>query len=135
MRKLISAIPFILVLITLSACASTFKGVEVEGGAIYLRGELKGNVSAPLPKVETIVKEVMEELDFVAIDVISDKLKGEVKARMADGARVKVGIEAEDFESTQLRIRVGSFGNQSISRQIYKHIQRRLHGKTDGSAG
>ncbi len=121
---------FFLVIIILSACATTFRGVEVEPGATYFQGELKTLLSAPLPKVESVVKEVMEELDFVAVDLQSDKLRARARARMADGTRVKIGIEAEDFESTRIRIRVGTFGDQSISRQIYKHIQRRLKGNS-----
>ena len=115
-----------MLIISLGACESTFHGVEVEEGATYFQGELRALLPAPLPRVEKIVAEVMEELDFVAIDSVSDKLKGEVHARMADGKAVKVEIEAEDFESTEVRIRVGTFGDQSISRQIYKHIQRRI---------
>ena len=121
-RILVSA----LFLLGLAGCASTFKGIEVEGGAEYLRGELRGLLGAPLPEVEDAAKEVMEELDFVAISVLSDKLRGEVKAQMADGTKVKIKLDAEDFESTQLKIHVGSFGNQAVSRQIYKHIRREL---------
>ena len=130
MKKQLRNLSFFMVIIGLSACATTFRGVEVEPGATYFQGALKALLEAPLPRVETVVKEVMEELDFVAIDVVSDKLKAEVRARMADGTRVKIRIDAEDFETTWIRIRVGTFGEQSISRQIYKHIQRQLEGNS-----
>lgn len=112
----------------LTACASTFRGVQVEPGVIYFQGELRSLVPVPLPRLESVVKQVMTDLDFVAVDVVSDKLKAEGKARMADGTRVKIGLEAEDFESTHIKIRVGTFGDQAISRQIYKHIQKGLKG-------
>lgn len=112
----------------LAACASTFRGVQVEPGVMYFQGELRSLVPVPLPRLEAVVKQVMTDLDFVAVDVVSDKLKAEGKARMADGTRVKIGLEAEDFESTHIKIRVGTFGDQAISRQIFKHIQKGLKG-------
>ncbi len=107
-------------------CTSTFKAVEADPGFTFLRGQLRGTLEAPLPEVETAVKAAMEDLDFVGIDVVSDKLKGEIKARMADGTKVKVAIEALDFESTEVKIKVGTWGDQSISVQILRHIRKKL---------
>ncbi|MCK5379704.1 MAG: DUF3568 family protein [Acidobacteria bacterium] len=107
-------------------CTSTFKAVEADPGFTFLRGTLKGVLSAALPTVEAATLAAMEELDFVAVDVISDKLKGTVKARMADGTKVSVKLQAEDFESTMVKIKVGTWGDQSISVQILRHIQKKL---------
>ena len=107
-------------------CKSTFKGVEADPGFTYLRSQLAGVLKAPLPSVETATVTAMEGLDFVAIDVVSDKLKGTIKARMADGTKVFIKIAAIDFESTEIKIKVGTWGDQSISVQILRHIQREL---------
>lgn len=107
-------------------CKSTFKGVEADPGFTYLRSQLTGVLQAALPAVETATKAAMEELDFVAVDVVSDKLKGTINARMADGTKVSIKIEAVDFESTALKIKVGTWGDQSISVQILRHIQKQL---------
>ncbi len=107
-------------------CTSTFKAVEADPGFTFLRGTLRGVLASAQPKVETATVAAMEELDFVAVDVISDKLKGTVKARMADGTKVSVKLQAEDFESTTVKIKVGTWGDQSISVQILRHIQKKL---------
>ena len=107
-------------------CTSTFKSVEADPGFSFLRGTLKGVLTSGLPKVEAATVAAMEELNFVAVDVISDKLKGTVSARMADGTKVTVKMQAEDFESTTVKIKVGTWGDQSISVQILRHIQRKL---------
>ena len=107
-------------------CTSTFKSVEADPGFGFLRGVLSGSLPAALPNVEKAVTSALDELDFVGIDVVSDKLKGRVKARMADGTKVSVTMKAEDFESTNLKIKVGTWGDQSISVQILRHIQKKL---------
>ena len=126
MKKILFALLLVGIVGLTPGCKSTFKAVEADPGFTYLRNQLSGALQAPLPQVETAVVAAMEELDFVAVDVVSDKLKGTVKARMADGTKVKVKLQAVDFESTSLKIKVGSFGNQSISVQILRHIQKEL---------
>ncbi len=107
-------------------CKSTFKAVDADPGFTFLRGTLSGVLASAQPKVETATVAAMEELDFVAVDVVSDKLKGTVNARMADGTKVSVKIQADDFESTMVKIKVGTWGDQSISVQILRHIQKKL---------
>ena len=107
-------------------CTSTFKSVPADPGFTFLRGTLSGVLASAQPKIETATVAAMEELDFVAVDVVSDKLKGTVKARMADGTKVSVKLQAEDFESTKVKIKVGTWGDQSISVQILRHIQKKL---------
>lgn len=107
-------------------CKSTFKAVDADPGFTFLRGTLSGVLASAQPKVETATVAAMEELDFVAVDVVSDKLKGTVNARMADGTKVSVKIQADDFESTMVKVKVGTWGDQSISVQILRHIQKKL---------
>lgn len=107
-------------------CTSTFKGVEAEPGFTYLRSHLAGTIGAALPKLERATEAAMEELDFVAVEVVSDKLRGEIRSKMADGTKVTVHLIAQDFETTVIRIRVGLFGDQSVSVQILRHIQKQL---------
>ncbi|MCD4748602.1 MAG: DUF3568 domain-containing protein [Thermoanaerobaculales bacterium] len=126
MKHKLEMLLVMIVAVTFVSCASTFKGVDAGEGSVFLRGRLTAILGSALPKVEVAVHEAMEELNFVAVETVSDKLKGTVKAQMADGTKVKVKIEAQDFESTQVTIRVGSFGDQSISVQILKHVKRRL---------
>ncbi len=126
MKRTMIVSSLLVFVVCILGCTSTFKGVEADPGFEFLRGQLRGTLDAPLPKVETAVKAAMEDLDFVGIDVVSDKLKGEVTARMADGTKVKVEIEAVDFESTDMKIKVGTWGDQSISVQILRHIRKKL---------
>ncbi|RLE28210.1 MAG: hypothetical protein DRJ65_00295 [Acidobacteria bacterium] len=126
MKRIVFGLLFLGLLGLAQGCTSTFKSVEADPGFSFLRGTLKGVLAAGLPKVEAATGAAMEELNFVAVDVVSDKLKGTVSARMADGTKVTVKMQAEDFEATTVKIKVGTWGDQSISVQILRHIQRKL---------
>ncbi|RLE27186.1 MAG: hypothetical protein DRJ61_17700 [Acidobacteria bacterium] len=126
MKKILFGLLFFALVGFAQGCTSTFKSVEADPGFSFLRGTLKGVLAAGLPKVETATVAAMEELDFVAVDVVSDKLKGTVSARMADGTKVTVKMQAVDFEATTIKIKVGTWGDQSISVQILRHIQKKL---------
>lgn len=126
MKNILFALLFFCLVGLALGCTSTFKAVETDPGFTFLRGRLSGVLEGALPKVEAATVAAMEELKFVAVDVVSDKLKGIVTARMADGTKVVVKMQAEDFESTIIKVKVGIFGDQSISVQVLRHIQRKL---------
>lgn len=126
MKRILFGLLFLCIVGLTPGCKSTFKSVETDPGFSFLRGQLSGTLAGDLPAVEAATVAAMETLDFVAVDVVSDKLKGTVEARMADGTKVKVKLQAVDFESTAVKIKVGSFGDQSISVQILRHIQKKL---------
>jgi len=131
MKRVIRIVVPMVFLLVVTSCTSTFKDIPVSPGGIYRNGTLRALIGLPLPRVQDGIKAVMEDLDFVAIDVVSDKLRGEIRARMADGTRVKVKTEAEDFESTNIRIEIGTFGNEAVSTQVYRHILKKLHMAVD----
>ena len=126
MKKILFAVLFVGLCGLGLGCTSTFKAVDADPGFTFLRGTLSGVLPSALPKVETATVAAMEELDFVAVDVVSDKLKGTVNARMADGTKVSVKLQADDFEATLVKVKVGTWGDQSISVQILRHIQKKL---------
>ena len=126
MKKILFGLLFLGFLGLAQGCTSTFKAVDADPGFTFLRGSLSGVLASAQPKVETATVAAMEELDFVAVDIVSDKLKGTVNARMADGTKVSVKLQAEDFDSTMVKIKVGTWGDQSISVQILRHIQKKL---------
>ena len=118
----------LLPVLALSGCAAVVVGGAAAAGAGYLwfNGNLEHTLDSALPKVEVATRQALEGLDLVGIETRADKLKGRVTARMADGTKVTVKLKAMDFETTSVRIRVGTFGDQAISEQILRHIERRL---------
>lgn len=123
MRRWISAV---VLCALVSGCAAVVVGAGAAAGFVWATGSLKGSLDAPLPEVEDAATTAFEELRFVAVEAEPKGLKSKLRARMADGTRVTVRLEAEDFEHTTVAIRVGLVGDRAISEQILKHLQRAL---------
>jgi hypothetical protein len=68
----------------------------------------------------------LEDLELVGIDSTVDKLKGKITARMAVGTKVSIWLEAVDFDTTSIKIRVGTFGDRSVSLQVLRSIEKHL---------
>jgi len=92
----------------------------------WVEGSLKAVVAGAMPEVIEATNETLEDLDLVGIDSTVDKLKGKITARMAVGTKVTINLEAVDFDNTSVRIKVGTFGDRSISLQILRNIEKRL---------
>ena len=89
-------------------------------------GALRATLGGSMPEVVEATKTTLEDLELVGIDSNVDKLKGRITARMAVGKKVTINLEAIDFDSTKIKIKVGTFGDKSISMQILRNIQKRV---------
>ena len=123
MRKTILAL---LLASCLCGCAVAVVGGGAAATYVWLSGWLKGAVDAPLAETEQAARTVFDELGLVAVEGTVDKLEGNLSAIMASGKKVRVKLKAVDFDTTEVRVRVGTFGDRSISEQIMRHLQREL---------
>ncbi len=113
--------------LTMAGCSSTV--VTPEGSAAqyrWARGDVTGTLPAALPQVEAATRKAFVELNLVGVDGAVEGLKGELTARTAVGTKVRVKLQALDFDNTSVTIRVGQVGDKSVSLQLFRHIERGL---------
>ena len=89
-------------------------------------GLLRSTLGASMSDVVNATTATLEDLELVAVDSTVDQLKGRITARMAVGRKVTINLQSTDFDSTSIRIKVGTFGDRSISLQILRNIEKRL---------
>ena len=108
-------------------CKSTVTTPE-GGSAEYstAEGVMRSTLAGAMPEVVAATNDTLTDLELVAIDSTVDKLKGKITARMAVGTKVTINLEAVDFSSTSMKIKVGTFGDRSISLQILQNIEKRM---------
>ena len=99
----------------------------------WLQGELKTALPHPLPEVEPATRAAFDELRLVGVDGAVDSFKGRLTARMADGTKVRVKLQAAGSDNSIVWIKVGQIGDEPISLQILRHIQRLLQTKRPGT--
>ena len=112
-----------------SGCALFLIGAGVAVGAgtvAYVNGELKAADEVSLNRGWSATQRAMEDLEFRVISLQKDALAGKLVARRADDTKITIRLTKQSDAVTEFRIRVGTFGDEDLSRLIYQKIKSRL---------
>ncbi|MCX7871888.1 MAG: DUF3568 domain-containing protein [Verrucomicrobiae bacterium] len=118
---------FSALIITLSGCAAVVVGAGAGAGAYaYSKGELQSAEAASLDKVYKAVEKTVAEMNFVLESKSKDALVGEVICKGAGDKTIKIKLKFITDKTTEIRIRVGFWGDENFSYQILKKIRDNL---------
>jgi hypothetical protein len=96
------------------------------GTVAYIRGELEGSVNAPLDAADRATNRAAEQLRFAKINEGSDALARIITLRTAEDKKIEVRLTRTSETITRVRIRVGLFGDEPLSRLLLEKIQANL---------
>jgi hypothetical protein len=96
------------------------------GTVAYIRGELEGSVNAPLDAADRATNRAAEQLRFAKINEGSDALARIIILRTAEDKKIEVRLTHTSDPITRVRIRVGLFGDEPLSRLLLEKIQANL---------
>jgi hypothetical protein len=97
------------------------------GTSAYIGGELESSEVVEMNTLFQIVQEVMvEELGFEITRARTGDNLAYIQTRETQGRRIRITLERKSPIVTKFNIRVGLFGDQSMSRLILGAIQSRL---------
>jgi hypothetical protein len=119
-------------LIGLSACSR--KWVVLGGAAAavgvgtyaYIKGDLKRNYEAPIDKAWEATVKAVEELKMTIESKQHDAFSGIIKGKMADGKGFAINLKRLGETSTEIGIRIGTFGDRQKSEAIHDKILSKL---------
>lgn len=110
-----------------TGCVAVAVGAAAGAGTYaYIKGELKSTESASLERTWSATQGAMKDLQFVVTSQKKDALEAELIARNASDKKITVSLKKISDTATEVRIRVGSFGDESLSRVILEKIKHRL---------
>jgi len=112
--------------ISISGCIVAAVGAGV-GTVAYVKGDLETVESKSLDVVYEAALKAVEELELQVISKTKDSLSAEINTRDAQDKKITIKLNATSDESTELSIRIGTFGNETKSRLIYEKIQENLN--------
>jgi len=119
-------------LIGLSACSRKWVilgGAAAAAGAgtyYYIKGDLKRTYEAPMDKTwEATIKSV-EELKLTVESEKHDALSGVIKGKMADEKGFEINLKRLSENSTEVGVRIGTFGDRTKSEAIHDKINSKL---------
>jgi hypothetical protein len=99
------------------------------GGWAYISGEMKATEQAPLDRVWNAALATMKDLEYPVTYKTKDALNAELKAVNSSGTTIDINIKKLSDNATEVRIRVGTFGDQNLSRIIIGKIEDHILGK------
>ena len=106
-------------------CPAVLVGGAAGGGAVaYIRGELKATEEVSLNRAWKAAQMAMSDLEFTITDKEKDAFDGRIHASGAGDKAIDVALKKISPARTEIRIRVGLFGDESLSRQILEGIKK-----------
>lgn len=96
------------------------------GTVAYIKGELKATEEATLDKTWEATVGAVDELNFLVINKLKDAVSAELEAKTADNKTVKIELKRVTENLTDISIRIGTFGDETLSRYILSKIEARL---------
>ncbi|MBI3988615.1 MAG: DUF3568 family protein [candidate division NC10 bacterium] len=99
------------------------------GTVAYIKGELKATYAAPLNRTWEASLDALKALDIQVSRAEKDAAGGTIEARRADGTSVKLSVEPAGPDTTTVKVRIGTFGDQEASQAIHRQIAAHLGAK------
>jgi hypothetical protein len=111
---------------TMSGCLVVVAGAA--GGTVaYVKGALTANLPNPIVDVQKATKKALtKDLNFVLINSSEDAVTAVYHARNAKDEKIEIRLDLVTDTTTKIDIRIGTFGNETLSQLILQKIQKRL---------
>jgi hypothetical protein len=110
-------------------CAVVAVGAAAGAGAAgyaYVSGVLVSTESASLERTWNATLAAVKEMEFPITSQRKDALQADLVARNAYDKKISIRLKKVSEQSTEIRIRVGTFGDETASRAILERIKKRL---------
>lgn len=102
-------------------------GAAAGAGAVaYAQGELSSPQAASLDTTWEATRTALRDMRYTITEQEKGERRASLTARGPDEEKVTIGLEAKSSNVTEIRIRVGMFGDETVSRQILAEIEKRL---------
>ncbi len=124
-RRLLVAVWLGACLAALSGCIVAAAGAGASAVA-YVRGDLEANLNSDYNKVVDSARSSIKELEFARVSENKDALKAVLVARTAMDKKVEITLTNSGKKLTNIKIRVGLFGDEALSMSILDKIKAGL---------
>ncbi len=129
MKKNLPLLLMAVLLVMGNGCALMLIGGAAAAGAgtvYYLDGELKDTESASLDAVHAATLAGLHDLQFAVVSDAKCINNARILARTATDAKIQIFLTRQSAAVTEIRIRVGTFGDEQMSRQVLEKIKTHL---------
>lgn len=107
-------------------CVSQTEAGGAADGVSYAGGNTEGVVQAGPEQVIEATRAAMGELGIHVTQIRAGDEQTQLRGRTASNETVRITVAPEGEGASRLWVRVGTLGDQAVSRQIYNRIANRL---------
>jgi uncharacterized lipoprotein len=112
--------------LTSGGCVAAAGAAAGYGAWEYNNGEYVGVCGATFDRAWQATQEALAGMGMSITSAKRERLRGEVRAKLADGTGVEVDLSPQSSDFTRLTVRVGVFGDEIASKRIVSKIKERL---------
>ncbi len=119
----------ILVVPLLAGCPVLLVGAGAGAGAgtvAYVQGELSQVHAGGYERVWSATLDALNQMNIKVIKSEKDSLGGTITARRTDDTAVAIKVEPTGKDTTTVKVRIGTFGDQAASESIQTKIASSL---------
>jgi hypothetical protein len=112
-----------------SGCFVAAVGVAAGAGAgtvAWIKGELDANLDRGYDASTNAANAAVAQLGFAKVSEAKDAFNDEIIARTAADEKVSIKLSKQADNLTKVEIRIGTFGDEKMSRAILNRIQADL---------
>jgi hypothetical protein len=124
-RRLLVAVGLGASLVFLSGCILAAAGAGA-GAVAYVRGDLEANLDVEFNRGVEAVRQAITALEFAPVSENKDALKAVLVSRTALDKKVEINVSNSGKSLTNIKIRVGVFGDEQLSLAILERIKANL---------
>jgi hypothetical protein len=126
-RKLLFIILLGIIVLSSYGCAAFLVFMGTTAGTVaYIKGELKSVEEASLDRTWDAVQKAIKNLEFTTTKKQKEAISAYIITRGADNKKIGINLQKITEELTDVRIRVGVFGNESLSLMILNMLKQNL---------
>ena len=125
MKKMMFAMVLSVLALVAGGCIVVAAGAGA-GTVAYVRGDLEPTFEASVDKVYDATLKSMEQLELMPTQKNKDSLGSEIIARTSADKKVTIKTTRVAENLTKVSIRIGIFGDESLSRAIHDKIKTNL---------
>ena len=96
------------------------------GTVAYVRGEAQSTYPASFERTWNATLSALQEAKMQVQDMDREGSQGTIRAVQADDKDVAVTLEPAGPGTTSVKVRVGTFGDEEVSRAIHRRIASQL---------
>ncbi|MCF7688849.1 MAG: DUF3568 domain-containing protein [Cephaloticoccus sp.] len=109
-----------------TGCIALLAGAGAGATVAYVRGDLDVTLDSGFAQAVRAAEKALAELKYAKISANQDALQATLISRTSSDQRIELYLERATAHTTKLKIRVGTFGEETLQQQILALVKSKL---------